>query len=190
VISATRIVPVLLLLGLFFGGGCRSSGAHLCHDNSACAGNEYCEFSPGLCGKGQASGTCHAKPTTCQAGDQPVCACNGKVYDSACAANAAGADLSVMGECSAVIPNFAACGAHYCDARISYCEIYLSDVFDLPTDHFCKPLPQACKPGPDGARSCDCFPEDTPCLSFCGPLATGGIEAFHLTCQGKKPPHS
>ncbi len=75
-------------------------------------------------------------------------------------------------------PEFASCGAQYCDARTSYCEIYLSDVFDLPTDHFGRPLPTACKPGPRGKPNCDCFPEGTPCLSFCGPLATGGIDAF------------
>ncbi len=95
-----------------------------------------------------------------------------------------------MGGCKAVIPDFAACGPRYCNARQSYCEIYLSDVFDLPTDHFCQPLPNACKPNASTPPKCDCFPKDTPCLSFCGPLATGGIDAFHLTCQGKKPPHS
>jgi hypothetical protein len=119
-----------------------------------------------------------------------VCACSGKVYGNACAAHAAGEDLAVMGGCKAVIPDFAACGAHYCDAHRSYCEIYLSDVFDLPTDHFCQPLPEACKPGPGKAPNCSCFPPNTACSSFCGPLATGGIDAFHLTCQGKKPPHS
>jgi hypothetical protein len=84
----------------------------------------------------------------------------------------------------------AACGASYCDARESYCEIYLSDVPEPPTDYACRPLPKACKPNDDATPSCDCFPPDTPCLSFCGPLPTGGgVTAFHLTCQGKKPPH-
>ncbi len=87
------------------------------------------------------------------------------------------------------MPNFAACGASFCDARTSYCEIYLSDVPELPTDHFCRPLPNACKPVNGVAKQCDCFPASTPCLSFCGPLPTGGIDAFHLTCQGKKPPY-
>ena len=161
-----------------------------CHDNTSCAANEYCEFSPGLCGKGQSPGTCRPKPASCPAGYDPVCACSGKVYDNACAAHAAGEDLAVMGGCTAVLPDFAACGVHYCDARKSYCEIYLSDVFELPTDHFCQPLPDACKPSAGKAKTCDCFPKNTACLSFCGPLGTGGIAAFHLTCQGKKPPHS
>jgi len=117
-----------------------------------------------------------------------VCGCSGQVYDNECAAHAHGDDLDVLGHCDAHIPNYAACGAHYCDARRSYCEIYLSDVFDLPTDHFCRPLPNACKPKDGQAASCDCFPKDTACLSFCGPLPTGGVTAFHLTCQGKHPP--
>ena len=118
-----------------------------------------------------------------------MCACDGKVYDNEGLAHAAGQDLAVMGGCPAQIPNYAACGPHYCDARTSYCEIYLSDVFELPTDHFCRPLPEACKPVAGVARACACFPASTPCLSFCGPLQTGGIDAFHLTCQGKKPPN-
>ncbi|HWZ92075.1 MAG TPA: hypothetical protein VNW92_24590 [Polyangiaceae bacterium] len=161
-----------------------------CRDNAGCAANEYCEFQPGLCGKGQSPGACRPRPAQCASDYDPVCACSGTVYDSACAAHAAGEDLAVVAGCKAVVPDFAACGAHYCDARQSYCEIYLSDVFELPTDHFCRPLPETCKPGTSSAPSCDCFPKDTACRSFCGPLATGGIAAFHLTCQGKKPPHS
>ncbi|HTA90410.1 MAG TPA: hypothetical protein VK745_12560 [Polyangiaceae bacterium] len=166
------------------------AGAATCHDNTTCGTGEYCAFQPGLCGKGQSPGTCRARPAGCASGYDPVCACSSKVYDNACAAHAAGEDLAVMGGCNAVIPDFAPCGPRYCDSRESYCEIYLSDVFDLPTDHFCQPLPNACKPNASTPAKCDCFPKDTPCLSFCGPLATGGIDAFHLTCQGKKPPHS
>jgi hypothetical protein len=76
----------------------------------------------------------------------------------------------------------------YCDARSSYCEIYLSDVFELPTSHACKPLPVDCLPRGTAAPSCTCFPEATPCRTFCGPLPTGGVQGFHLTCQGVQEP--
>jgi hypothetical protein len=166
-------------------------GPRACRDNFACDASEYCGFSPGLCGLGQAAGLCRVRPIACPSAYRPVCGCDGQIYDSACAARAARVDLDVTGRCKALLPDWAACGARYCDARTSYCELYLSDVFDLPTTKTCRPLPAACRPrdGDAGAPpTCACFPAGTPCLTFCGPLSTGGLAAFHLTCQGVKEP--
>jgi len=84
----------------------------------------------------------------------------------------------------------ARCGPLECDVRTSYCEIFLSDVPEIPTNYFCRPLPPACLPGEGPARTCDCFPEETRCRTFCGPLptASGALTGFHLTCQGRRPP--
>ena len=161
-----------------------------CHDDSGCAPDRYCAFTPGLCGKGKRPGSCRPKPPACDGAYAPVCGCDGKAYGSECAAHAAGVDLAVMGGCKERISSFAPCGRHYCDVRTSYCEIFLSDVFELPTDYFCRPLPPSCLPGNGPARACDCFPAGTRCGSFCGPLPTtpGGPSGFHLTCQGTHPP--
>jgi hypothetical protein len=164
--------------------------AGVCHDNNGCGADAYCEFNPGLCGKGQKPGTCRPRPSTCTASAYaPVCGCDQKVYDNQCAAHAAGADLAVMGRCGGKMPNWIPCGKQFCDVRKDYCAIYLSDVFDIPTDYFCRPLPPSCLPG-DGSvhRNCDCFPPGTPCLSFCGPMVTEELSGFHLTCQGVRPP--
>ena len=183
-------------------GGCKrgSSGAAPvpagpCLGNAVCGPGRYCAFSPALCGRGPAPGSCKLRPASCTGDYAAVCGCDGKVYDDECAAHAAGVDLDVTGRCETVIPDWAPCGPRYCDVRTTYCEIYLSDVFEIPTTYTCRPLPPSCRPVEDGGAddagaspACDCFPAGTPCLSFCGPLPTGGLTGFHLTCQGVKEP--
>jgi hypothetical protein len=169
-----------------------ADAATSCHDNAGCGPDQYCVFQPGLCGKGERPGSCRSRPVACpDAADAPapVCGCDRTIYESECAARSAGVDLAVMGQCGGRMPDWIPCGKQFCNVRRDYCAIYLSDVFDLPTDYFCRPLPASCLPG-DGSvpRTCDCFPADTPCRSFCGPMVTDGLPGFHLTCQGVKPP--
>jgi hypothetical protein len=161
-----------------------------CHANADCPADDACVFTPGLCGKGKRSGACLPRPAVCTEMYEPVCGCDGKVYESACAARIAGVDVSVTGGCKEKIAGWAACGGHYCDVRTSYCEIFLSDVPEPPTDSFCRALPPSCLPGDGAARGCDCFPRGTRCAEFCGPLPTapGAMSGFHLTCQGRRAP--
>jgi hypothetical protein len=104
------------------------------------------------------------------------------VYDTECAAHAAGVDLDVNGACRERVADWMPCGPRFCDAKTSYCELVLSDVAELPTDHTCKPLPTACLDAA-AARSCACFPPGTRCGTFCGAFDTGGVPGFHLTCR-------
>ncbi len=167
---------------------CRQSSATVADDAgracaiAGCAAEEYCAFTPGLCGKGKRPGACRPRPGACTDAYSPVCGCDGHVYGSECQAHAAGIDLDVNGRCREPAADWAPCGARFCDARVSYCEIVLSDVFELPTDFTCKPLPASCMV--DGvARACSCFPKGTRCESFCGVMETGGAATFHLTCR-------
>jgi hypothetical protein len=160
-----------------------------CRDHTGCSEGEYCAFEPPLCGKGKKPGACRARPATyADSAFTPACGCDGRVYDNECAAHAAGVDLAVTGGCGTRMPDWIPCGKRFCDVRKDYCAIYLSDVFELPTDYFCRPLPDSCLPG-DGSvpRSCDCFPPEIACRSFCGVVTTDGLRGFHLTCQGVKP---
>jgi len=191
----------LFLLAALGGAACRShapapetdaGGGRACGSPGlACGVGEYCSFTPNLCGKGKRPGTCRPRPVDCHEAYAPVCGCDGKIAASECEAHAAGIDLDVTGGCRTGVPGWIACGPRLCDARQSYCEIVLSDVFELPTDYTCRPLPATCVPDGDVARPCDCFPAGTRCGSFCGHLPTGGpaggpaggIEGFHLTCR-------
>ena len=192
----TVVARLLCAAALLAGASCKPkssavvAGPAACLSNAACGVNEYCSFSPGLCGRGPAPGVCRPRPTAWTPIHAPVCACDGNVYENDSQAYAEGFDLAVMGGCKTVLPDWAPCGPRYCEVHTTYCEIYLSDVFEIPTTYTCRPLPAACRPAPDGgaARTCDCFPASTPCRSFCGPLPTGGLTGFQMTCQGVKEP--
>jgi hypothetical protein len=171
---------------------CRSRGeappdaapANRCDAQTTCAAGAYCTYAPRLCGKGKRPGTCAPKPTACDGAPyEPVCGCDRNAYPSPCAAAAAGVDLAVNGGCAAKIPDYVPCGARFCPARTTYCEIVLSDVFELPTDYTCRPLPTACLSDGGALPACECFPAGTKCKSFCGPIETGGAPGFHLTCR-------
>jgi hypothetical protein len=154
-----------------------------CAASSACEPDAYCAFEPRLCGKGKRPGTCRPRPQDCSEPNSPVCGCDGKVYESACAAYRAGIDLDANGHCRERVPDWIACGPRFCDARTTYCEIILSDVFELPTTYACRALPPACMADGSAAPSCTCFPSGTRCSSFCGDVETGGLRGFHLTCR-------
>jgi hypothetical protein len=195
--GARALAGAALALALVAGVACKrkpsvapAAFAAACLSNAACAVDEYCAFSPGLCGRGPTPGACHKRPATIDREAAPVCACDGNVYQNETQAHAEGVDLAVMGGCRSVVPDWAPCGPRFCDVRATYCEIYLSDVFEIPTTYTCRALPAACRPTSDGGAppTCACFPPATPCRSFCGPLATGGRPGFHLTCQGVKEP--
>jgi hypothetical protein len=189
-----RAASVLLIAALVAGAACKRkpsapAGDAPCLSNAACASDQYCGFSPGLCGRGPTPGVCRPRPTTGPQARAPVCGCDGNVYENEAEAHRAGVDLAVMGGCKSVLADWAPCGPRFCDVRASYCEIYLSDVFEIPTTYTCRPLPAACRAVDGGpALTCACFPAGTPCLAFCGPLPTGGLTGFHLTCQGVQDP--
>lgn len=77
-----------------------------CTLDSDCGATEYCERTAGTC---DSPGYCVSRPTGCSWGD-PVCACDGNVYMSACDANMAGVDTASTAECA----GHYACGLFAC----------------------------------------------------------------------------
>ena len=66
-----------------------------------CGAGEYCAYAlDAICGAADQMGTCETMPEVCTEQYDPVCGCNGQTYGNACAAAAAGAAVSSLGECA------------------------------------------------------------------------------------------
>lgn len=115
------------------------------------------------------------KPEVCPDNVDPVCACDGKVYNNACEAAAAGVDVKLAGGCP-VPPGQFPCGADFCDKDSELCQVQISDVGGIPDSYKCQTLPENCKLA---GSTCDCL-ADVPCHDLCE-LKDGG---FTLTCPG------
>lgn len=162
------------------GAGADSGGGKVCsRDVKSCSDAEYCDYPNDDCGRGGAVGACKAKPTGCTFEYAPVCTCQAQVASNACAAHSAGADLNADGTCMA-LGGWVTCGARYCDAATSYCQITQGDVplpdGGLSTTYACLPLPAACK----GSTDCACFKGVPICASTCAVSGDG----FRVTCLG------
>jgi Kazal-type serine protease inhibitor domain len=64
-----------------------------------CAATEYCDYGTGYpCGGADNTGVCRPRPLVCSPIAGTVCGCDGKVYESKCAANANGTDVTPCGK--------------------------------------------------------------------------------------------
>ncbi|MDX2052407.1 MAG: Kazal-type serine protease inhibitor domain-containing protein [Polyangiaceae bacterium] len=118
---------------------------------STCAPDEYCAYAgTGLCGAADASSTCAKRPQVCPDIFDPVCACDGKTYPSACAAAAAGVGFSAKGECRA--PGSCTIGNN----------VYADGTTNIPA--------------PDGCNTCSCVGGVASCTEIgCPTRICGGI---------------
>lgn len=64
-----------------------------------CADTEYCDWDGDSCGASDAPGACRPRPDNCAPRREPVCGCDGLVYDSPCEANLAGSDVAASNTC-------------------------------------------------------------------------------------------
>lgn len=165
------------------GSGTGASGGGPSCD-SGCGPDEYCESPYYWCpDKLPISGVetfpyCESRTVECNA-DLPVCGCDGQVYESECAAHAAGIDMGA-GESAGAICDLSLtpegrfpCGPWYCDPTNSYCFEGLGDTGDR--DHACTAIPAEC----NGVPACSCLPQ--PGESTCSEVQGNGVTGFMVT---------
>jgi hypothetical protein len=160
---------------LAFGApGCKPP--QVCSALLPCAAGEYCQVDDLACGKGALAGTCLAKPSTCPSAGPAVCACGGATFPSACAAAAAGFDVS-LGDVCAPPPGTFACGPLFCNTNGELCRTTLDLSKTQAQNAFaCIPENPACPTG-CGCNLCACPPGKA-----CGESCKSENGAHTLTC--------
>jgi hypothetical protein len=64
-----------------------------------CEGTAYCDWPDDSCGISDGLGACEERPTECEPGGEPVCACDGTRYENKCEAARDGQDVAEVGIC-------------------------------------------------------------------------------------------
>ncbi len=84
-------------------GPCVSLPGKICGGlaGGTCASSEYCDWGaiPSACGGDDGTGTCKARPASCIPADGIFCGCDGKTYESPCAAALSGSGVRNNGPC-------------------------------------------------------------------------------------------
>jgi cysteine-rich repeat protein len=92
--------------------------AVVCGPFAPCGPGAYCAQPTGQCGGG---GTCVQRPAACAPGGGPVCGCDARTYDSACAAAAAGVSLADCDARCGTIAGIACPAGQFCDLQAGLC---------------------------------------------------------------------
>jgi hypothetical protein len=160
--------------------GCKAPAQ--CASLLPCPAGSYCKVADLTCGEENRYGSCQAAPAGCgKAEEVAACGCNGVAYPSACAARAAGVDLSIAKECAGA-PNKLRCGPLYCEGNTHACTKTIR--VSGSTEYACVPIPAGCAMcnSSKSCKLCGCGPECGPDCKFCGESCTNTSLGEEITC--------
>lgn len=154
--------------------GC--SPPDVCAATLLCPAGQYCDVADFTCGTETTAGTCLASPEECTPTFDPVCGCNGLVYDNECTAAAVGVDISVTQACPTPSAMFD-CGPRFCNLGTEICrQTIAASEPGSPTTWACEPAPASCVNSCSGCEDvCDPCPG---CTESCSE-SVGGVT---VTC--------
>jgi len=144
-------------------------GSELCESNDDCSADAFCKPGGYACDD-DFDDTCTSRPSDCSSSPtKPVCGCDGVVYESRCAAEAAGVGTTLYNSSCTPPAGTFSCGNTFCTIDQEICVEQLEVMLD------CFAYPQGCDPS---APSCaTCTPEDLP-----GNCSCSDAEGFTITC--------
>jgi hypothetical protein len=147
-----------------------------------CPFGSYCDVPDDSCGKGLYHGTCKPMPAGCGVTPPKVCGCNGKVFQNACTAAAAGIDVDGNSPCATPGGTFP-CGGYFCVVGSQVCRKTTQLGAPIPDTYACVDVPSGCGNG-CSCKLCDVCPPSGPC-GTCGP--DGDLGGVYLQCTTIAP---
>ncbi len=126
--------------------------------DTKCPAGDYCVYTDGVCSSSSVAGTCTPIPANCSdATPSAVCGCDGKTYDSRCAASLAGVGIATTGACSCGGPGNTKCETgKYCNYAVGTCA-------GANPAGTCASPPKTCQPFSSPVCGCDGKTYDNAC---------------------------
>jgi hypothetical protein len=155
-----------------------SGGGAICGGEAgiACGPTEFCDFENDQCGGNDATGICKPRPTGCPDNYAPTCGCDGTVHSNACDAQAAGADVNLLGGCTPPTGMYG-CGAGFCTTN-DVCTGTTNDTPGPYAFYGCSAPPAACA---GGDTTCACAGD---AAVTCGGTCTDVTGGVLVMCPG------